>query len=342
MIITDAWKPQINGVVTTLDKVMERLEREGVRMDVIHPGRFRTVPLPGYPEIPLAINPWRLTALIEAFQPDTVHIATEGPLGLMARHYLKRRSLAFTSSLHTKFPEYLYARYRLPLAWGYRFMRWFHRPAAATLVTTESHRQELSTWDLEHLVVWGRGVDTCLFSPRPRIANNQPVLLYVGRVAVEKNLEAFLTLKARGQKVVVGDGPQREALQRQYPGVIWRGFRQGQELAKAYAEADVLVFPSLTDTFGLVMLEAMACGTPVAAYPVTGPRDVIREGVSGALDEDLARAVERALSIPRKRVRAFAEDHDWRAVARRFREALIPLKVSKRIPTGMPLVRQAH
>ena len=260
----------------------------------------------------------------------------------MARHYLQRRSLAFTSSLHTKFPEYLYARYRLPLAWGYRFMRWFHRPAAATLVTTESHRQELSTWGLEHLVVWGRGVDTCLFSPRPRIANNQPVLLYVGRVAVEKNLEAFLTLKARGQKVVVGDGPQREALQRQYPGVIWRGFRQGQELAKAYAEADVLVFPSLTDTFGLVMLEAMACGTPVAAYPVTGPRDVIREGVSGALDEDLARAVERALSIPRKRVRAFAEDHDWRAVARRFREALIPLKVSKRIPTGMPLVRQAH
>lgn len=342
MIITDAWKPQINGVVTTLDKVMERLEREGVRMDVIHPGRFRTVPLPGYPEIPLAINPWRLTALIEAFQPDTVHIATEGPLGLMARHYLKRRSLAFTSSLHTKFPEYLYARYRLPLAWGYRFMRWFHRPAAATLVTTESHRQELSTWGLEHLVIWGRGVDTCLFSPRPRIANNQPVLLYVGRVAVEKNLEAFLTLKARGQKVVVGDSPQREALQRQYPGVIWRGFRQGQELAKAYAEADVLVFPSLTDTFGLVMLEAMACGTPVAAYPVTGPRDVIREGVSGALDEDLARAVERALSIPRKRVRAFAEDHDWRAVARRFREALIPLKVSKRIPTGMPLVRQAH
>ncbi len=340
MIITDAWKPQINGVVTTLINVMNRLEREGVRMEVIHPGRFRTLPLPGYPEIALSINPWRLAALIDAYQPDTVHIATEGPLGLMARHYLKRHSLAFTTSLHTKFPEYLAARYRLPLGWGYRFMRWFHRPAAATLVTTESHRRELSNWGLEHLVVWGRGVDTCLFSPRPRLANHQPVLLYVGRVAVEKNLEAFLRLKVRGHKVVVGDGPQRAALQERYPGVIWRGYYQGQELAKAYAEADVLVFPSLTDTFGLVMLEAMACGTPVAAYPVTGPRDVVREGVRGALAEDWARAVARALRIPRERVRAFAEEHDWRAIARRFREALIPLKGNTRIPLGLPLARQ--
>ncbi len=284
MIITDAWKPQINGVVTTLINVMHRLEREGVRMDVIHPGRFKTVPLPGYPEISLAINPWRLGELIEAYQPDTIHIATEGPLGLMARQYLNRRSLAFTTSLHTKFPEYLAARYRLP----------------------------------------------------------QPVLLYVGRVAVEKNLEAFLSLKVRGHKVVVGDGPQREALQRQYPAVIWRGYLQGQGLAKAYTEADVLVFPSLTDTFGLVMLEAMACGTPVAAFPVTGPRDVIREGINGALDEDLSRAVVRALRIPRERVRAFAEDHDWRAIARRFREELIPLKGNKRMPLGLSLVRQAQ
>ena len=342
MIITDAWKPQINGVVTTLINVMHRLEREGVRMDVIHPGRFKTVPLPGYPEISLAINPWRLGELIEAYQPDTIHIATEGPLGLMARQYLNRRSLAFTTSLHTKFPEYLAARYRLPLGWGYRFLRWFHRPAAATLVTTESHRRELHDWGLERLVVWGRGVDTNLFTPKPRVANNEPVLLYVGRVAVEKNLEAFLSLKVRGHKVVVGDGPQREALQRQYPAVIWRGYLQGQGLAKAYTEADVLVFPSLTDTFGLVMLEAMACGTPVAAFPVTGPRDVIREGFNGALDEDLSRAVERALRIPRERVRAFAEDHDWRAIARRFREELIPLKGNKRMPLGLSLVRQAQ
>lgn len=317
-LVSDAWFPQVNGVVTTLERTIVELGRLGISTHVIEPGLFMTVPAPSYAEIRLALNTRRVTALLRALAPDAVHIATEGPLGLAARSAMLRWGAPFTTSLHTKFPEYVHARWRLPVSWGYRFLRWFHRPAVATLVTTPSAQRELAAWGLGHLRVWGRGVDLETFRPLPRAARSTPHLLYVGRVAVEKNLGAFLDLRLPGRKIVVGDGPQRAALERAHPDVEFLGYRRGEALAGCYADADVLVFPSRTDTFGLVMLEANACGTPVAAHPVTGPVDVVCEGVNGALDEDLGAAVARALEVDRSRCRAFAEAHGWDAVTRRF------------------------
>ncbi len=318
LIVTDAWKPQTNGVVTTLVSVIAQLEGLGHEVRVLEPGCFRTVPLPSYPEIRIAINPWRIGRLIREIEPDAVHIATEGPLGFAARRYLRRHGLPFTTSLHTKFPEYAHARWRIPTRIGYALLRRFHRPAEAVLVTTDSHRHELLAHGFERLQVWGRGVDTERFRPQPRRRRTRPRLLYVGRVAVEKNLEAFLELDIEGDKVVVGDGPARASLESRFPQVAWLGYRYADELVACYAEADVLVFPSLTDTFGLVMLEAMACGTPVAAFPVTGPIDVVVEGVNGALDKGLRRAIERALLLDRRMVRRFAESQGWRAIAERL------------------------
>ncbi len=318
LVVTDAWEPQTNGVVTTLRHVNAELVRRGLDVSVVHPGLFRTLPLPGYPEIRVAIDPWRIGRMIRAERPDTIHVATEGPLGIAARLFLARRSIPFSTSLHTKFPEYVAARANVSPAFGYAFLRWFHRPANATLVTTTSHRRELEQWGLEHLVVWGRGVDTAQFAPRRRRPRVWPRLLYVGRVAIEKNLEAFLALRYKATKVVVGDGPARAALQARHPDVEWAGYRYGDELVAYYADADVFVFPSCTDTFGLVMLEAMACGTPVAAFPVTGPVDVVVDGVNGALDVDLGRAISTALTIDRKRCRRFALDHGWGAIAQRM------------------------
>jgi glycosyltransferase involved in cell wall biosynthesis len=318
LIITDAWEPQTNGVVTTLKQVIHELELAGHAVAVIHPGCFRTVPLPSYPEIRVAIDPWRIGRMITGAQPETIHIATEGTLGLAARMFLTRRRMPFSTSLHTKFPEYVAQRTRLPLSIGYRLLRWFHRPAFATLVTTVSHQRELQRWDMHRLVVWGRGVDTAAFAPRPRRTRCRPRLLYVGRVAVEKNLEAFLTLTVDADKVIVGDGPARADLQRRYPNAEWAGYRYGAELADYYSDADVFVFPSLTDTFGLVLLEAIACGTPVAAFPVTGPADVVVDGVNGALDPDLGAAIDRALAVKRASCRQFAEANGWRAIAQRF------------------------
>lgn len=320
LLITDAWEPQTNGVVTTLKQVIPHLNRRGVEVVVVHPGEFTTAALPGYPEIRVALDAWRVGRRIRRERADTIHIATEGPLGIAARIHLARRSIPFSTSLHTKFPEYVSARTRLPPSLGYAFLRWFHRPAATTLVTTRSHERELQRWGLRHLVVWGRGVDTALFAPRRnrRAAMERPRLLYVGRIAVEKNLEAFLELPFDAHKVVVGDGPARADLQSRYPNVEWAGYRYGTELAGYYADADVFVFPSRTDTFGLVMLEAMAAGTPVAAYPVTGPVDVVVDGVNGALDADLGAAVRRALTIDRRGCREFALRHGWEAVAARM------------------------
>lgn len=318
LLITDAWKPQTNGVVTTLEQVTAHLSRRGFDVSVLHPALFRTVPLPSYPEIRVAIDPWRVGRMILDQQPDTIHVATEGPLGIAARLFMARRAIPFSTSLHTKFPEYVASRTRLPPAIGYAFLRWFHRPAAATLVTTTSHKRELAAWGLTHLVVWGRGVDTRQFAPRSQRPRTRPRLLYVGRVAVEKNLEAFLQLRCDATKVVVGDGPARAELQRRYGDVEWAGYRYGPDLASYYADADVFVFPSRTDTFGLVMLEAMACGTPVAAYPVTGPIDVVVDGVNGALDADLGSAVRRALTIDRKACRRFALTRGWDAIAERM------------------------
>jgi len=329
-IVTDAWRPQTNGVVTTLHSVIEALERMGHSVAVVEPSAFRTVGLPSYREIRVAVNPWRVGAAIDAHAPDAVHIATEGPLGWAARAHLLRRGRPFTTSLHTKFPEYLRARCALPVSVGYAVLRAFHRAAARTLVTTAGHRDELAAKGFANLVVWGRGVDTVRFRPsfdrRVGRAHAEPRLLYVGRVAVEKNLEAFLALDCAGRKVVVGDGPARAALADRYPSVEWLGYRHGNELSAAYAAADVLVFPSRTDTFGLVMLEAMACGTPVAAFPVTGPIDVVEEGVNGALDVDLGRAIERALAVDRARCRAFAERHGWDAIAMRLIDAQPPAR----------------
>jgi len=318
LLITDAWEPQTNGVVTTLKQVGGELEHLGLDVCVAHPGLFNTIPMPSYPEIRIAINPWRIGRLIMSQCPDTIHIATEGPLGIAARRFLARRSIPFSTSLHTKFPEYVAARTGLSPSIGYAFLRWFHEPSTATLVTTTSHRRELETWGLEHLVVWGRGVDTRQFAPRPRPPHARTRLLYVGRVALEKNLAAFLNLACDATKIVVGDGPARAGLQARHPEVEWAGYRYGTELADYYASADVFVFPSLTDTFGLVMLEAMACGTPVAAYPVTGPIDIVVEGVNGALDADLGSAIRRAMRIDRTQCRYFALQNGWDAIARRM------------------------
>jgi glycosyltransferase involved in cell wall biosynthesis len=325
LIVTDAWTPQTNGVVTTLKAVVRHLPDLGFDVQVLHPGLFATVPLPSYREIRVARDPWRVARMIAGCLPDTVHIATEGPLGLAARRYLVRHGLPFTTSLHTKFPEYVHERTALPLTVGYRYLRWFHRPATSVLCTTESHRRELARWGMDNLVVWGRGVDTDHFRPRPREARPRPRLLYVGRVAVEKNVQAFLDLDIDADKVVVGDGPARQELERRHPEASWLGFRHGGELAAEYAAADAFVFPSRTDTFGLVMLEAMACGTPVAGYPVTGPKDVVCEGVTGCLDDDLAAAVRRALAVDRRGCRDHALAFGWRGVAERMAATLHPV-----------------
>ena len=327
LIATDAWAPQINGVVTTLKHVKSYLEANGCEVKVVQPGDFKTVALPGYSEISLAWNLWKFAELIESFGPDCVHIATEGPIGLIARGYLTKRGLPYTTSLHTKFPEYINERIGMPLSWGYQFLRWFHKTAESTLVTTQSMRDELTQRGLENLVVWTRGVDTELFTPelrRPdREQSAQPTMVYVGRVAVEKNIKAFLDLPTPGTKVIVGDGPARAKLQADYPDAQWVGYQTGSDLAQHYANADVFVFPSRTDTFGIVMLEAMACGVPVAGYPATGTVDVVQEGVNGAIDEDLGLAVGRALQVPRDNCRRYALTKGWDAVGELFARELV-------------------
>lgn len=324
--MTDAWAPQTNGVVTTLSTVFGELERAGVRVRVVSPEQFKTAPLPSYPEIRFARNPWRLWRKLSDFQPDAIHVATEGPLGIAARIWLRRHRIPFTTSVHTKFPEYIRDRIGLPVRFVYPLLRWFHNGAEASLCTTPSHRTELEAWGLKKLVVWGRGVDTERFKPAEhRVCSHTPTLLYVGRIAVEKSVEDFLRLDLPGRKVVVGDGPARAALERRFPDAEWLGYRKGQALVNVYASADVFVFPSRTDTFGLVMLEAMACGTPVAAYPVTGPIDVIEEGLTGALDESLFNAVRRALVLPRAAVRQRACDFSWARIAERLRQELRPI-----------------
>ena len=317
LLITDAWAPQTNGVVTTWTTVLGQL---GASFDikVLHVGDFMAMPLPTYPEIQIAKNPWIMKGMIEAYRPDHIHIATEGPLGVYARRYLVKHCIPFTTSLHTKFPEYVNERTHLPLSVGYRFMRWFHRPAIRTMCTTNTHKEELEDWGLTDLVVWGRGVDSVKFQPQELTARARPRLLYVGRVAVEKNIEAFCRLDVDADKVVVGDGPQRAELEKRYQDVTWRGYKKGRDLVDEYAQADLFVLPSLTDTFGLVMLEANACGTPVAAFPVTGPLDVVEEGVNGCLDSDLSAAVKHALLVPRNQCREHAARNTWASVVERL------------------------
>ncbi|MGQ7957217.1 glycosyltransferase family 4 protein [Pseudomonas sp. SP16.1] len=339
LIVSDAWAPQVNGVVTSLAALVGELRGLGHQVRLLSPADFRAVPCPTYPEIPLVWNLWRVGAAIRDFRPDCVHLATEGPLGWAARRWLSKRGLAFSTAIHTRFPEYVSTRWPwIAPRWGYAFLRAFHRPSQAVLVSTERLREEFAGWNLQRLRLWRKGVDTELFrvdGERPR--SPRPVFLYVGRIAPEKNLEAFLDLQLPGEKRVVGDGPQREALQVRYPQVRFLGYRHGQALAKAYQDASVLVFPSRTDTFGLVMLEALACGTPVAAYPVAGPLDVLQQGISGAMDEDLGVACLAALELDRARCATLAAAQSWRASALEFL-ALQPLVDGEPAMLGEALV----
>lgn len=327
LIVTDAWTPQVNGVVRTIATVRAELEAMGHTVEVIGPDRFRTVPLPTYPEIRLALGAGRrLRAMVEAMRPDCIHIATEGPLGFAARRWCLKRGIPFTTAYHTRFPEYVRDRVPVPLALSYAVVRRFHKPASAVMVATPSIEQDLVARGFTNIRRWTRGVDTDLFRPRDKgfLDLPRPISLYVGRVAVEKNLEDFLKLDLPGTKVVVGDGPARAELQARYPEVHWAGARHGEDLARHYAAADVFVFPSRTDTFGLVLLEALASGVPVAAYPVPGPLDVVNGSGTGCLSEDLAEAVETALTIPPERCRDYALGFSWRRSAEQFLANLRP------------------
>ncbi|MFA7430599.1 MAG: glycosyltransferase family 1 protein [Rhodospirillaceae bacterium] len=338
LVVSDAWTPQVNGVVRTLVMLKAQLEARGHQVMMLTPDGFRTVPCPTYPEIRLAVLPGRRIAeAMESFRPEAVHIATEAPLGWAARRYCVRRGVPFTTAFHTKFPEYVQARFGVPVAWSYAVMRRFHAPSQAVMVATQSIEDQLTTWGLSNIRRWTRGVDTTLFRPRPmtRFADlPRPVFLYVGRVAVEKNIDAFLALDLPGSKVVVGDGPLAAELAEAHPEVTFCGARHGEDLAAHYASADVFIFPSLTDTFGLVVLEALASGLPVAAFPVAGPVDVIGgaagpDGV-GVLSDDLRAAALAALDIPRERCRAFAEQRSWAVSVDQFLANVSPFDAAER------------
>jgi len=323
LIITDAWAPQVNGVVRTLQSVRAELVQMGHVVDVIAPDRFMTLPCPTYPEIRLAMAaPGSIGKMIAAFAPDAIHLATEGPLCLAARRWCVRQGRAFTTAYHTNFPHYVEQRTGLSANWFWPYFRWFHGAASAVLTSTPSIRADLHRAGIMRTHHWGRGVDLALFSPEgpqhPAFKDlPRPILLHVGRVAVEKNVEAFLALDCPGSKVVVGEGPARAALQERYPDAHFLGLQTGEPLAAAYRSADALVFPSRTDTFGLVMIEALASGTPVAAYPVMGPVDVLTDAV-GAMDEDLGIAVEKALLASRADCARYGAGFSWRRSAEEF------------------------
>ncbi len=321
VIVSDAWHPQINGVVRTLERLCIELARFGHEVEIIGPDRFGSIPCPTYSDIRLALAPGRrIRRLIDAAQPGAIHIATEGPLGWAARAYCRTRGLPFTTAYHTRFPDYVRARTGLPPALTYAILRRFHAPSARLMVATPSLERELNQRGFLNLARWSRGVDTDLFRPRPKDALNlpRPIHLYVGRLSVEKNLRAFLSLDMPGSKVLVGDGPQAAELKRSFPGVVFLGVKFGEDLARVYAAADVFVFPSRTDTFGLVLLEALASGVPIAAYPVPGPIDVLGDSGAGALGEDLGDAIKRARAIAPERARAHALTFSWTRSAEQF------------------------
>ena len=321
LIVTDAWAPQVNGVVRSLENVVREAPSFGVGIKLLTPESFRTVPLPTYREVRIALTrPGAIAARLEEEAPDYIHIATEGPLGICARAACLRSGRAFTTSYHTRFPEYLAARRLAPAGLTYALMRGFHNAGAGVMVATETLERELAGRGFKRLMRWSRGVDADLFRPRGESVLDlpRPIFLTCGRLAVEKNLDAFLSLHLPGSKVVVGDGPARQELKARFPEVHFTGVLEGEALASVYASADVFVFPSLTDTFGIVLLEAMACGVPVAAFPVAGPVDVLGESGAGVLDHDLSKAALSALEISRDKARAHAQTFSWSACARQF------------------------
>ncbi len=338
-LATDAWVPQVNGVVRTLVETVKQLELFGHEVMVISPDQFTSIPCPGYDEIRLALMPrFGVRTKLNNFHPDIVHIATEGPIGWTARRWCMANNLPFTSAFHTRFPDYLALRTGLDAKHFWPMMKRFHAPSKAVLTATPSLQAELSTRGIAHNRQWSRGIDPDLFRPRravhPQLANlPRPLLLCVGRVSVEKNLDAFLSGAVRGTRVVIGDGPARAQLQRRYPDALFLGALSGEALASAYAAADVLVFPSLTDTFGLVMIEALACGVPVAAFPVPGPLDILgADGrgrihrfchMAGAVDGNLDRAIARALRVRRVDAALLGQSFSWEASARQFEAALL-------------------
>ena len=328
-LVTDAWRPQVNGVVRTWTTMQQILRHWGHELLVVSPEGGRTIPAPSEPELRLSLQPGRqLRRLLGDTIPDALHIATEGPLGLAARRMALRRGWQFTTSFHTMFPDYLQARMGIPAALPWRYMRWFHRPSQRVLVPTPTVRDIVAGQGLANLRVWARGVDGAKFQPGPRDLLPElprPLFLSVGRVAREKNLDAFLEPDLPGSKVVVGGGPDEARLRRKFPQAHFAGPQADEKLPAYYSAADVFVFPSLTDTFGLVMLEAMACGTPVAALRSEAPLAVVRQGLTGCLDDDLARACLGALSLPRDAVREYALTRTWDAIAQDLLDALVPL-----------------
>jgi len=340
-LVTDAWLPQVNGVVTTLLELVKEVAGAGHEVEVIQPGQFRTRPCPGYDGIELALFPGRgVAARLDAFEPDAIHIATEGPLGWAARRYCLRHGLAFTTAFHTKFPEIAHAALRVPVSWGYALMRHFHRPSSGVMVPTAGVLRMLEQRGFRNLRAWTHGVDTQLFQfqPTPQPCEPlgllaRPVALFVGRVSYEKNISAFLAMEFPGTKLVCGVGPVEASLRQRYPQARWLGILPRTELAKLYASADLFVFPSRADTFGLVMVEAMACGTPVAAYPVDGPLEVLgrprhdgRGSLGGAMHEDLQQACYAALAAPRHDARMRALDFSWQQAAQLFLGFLVPAR----------------
>jgi len=328
MMVTDAWEPQVNGVVRTLKSTARELRAMGYAVDFLTPLEFSTLPCPTYPDIRLSLFPrGKVVRRLSEFDPDALHIATEGPLGMAARRFALTRGLPFTTAYHTRFPEYVRARIGMPLSWTYAFLRWFHGPAEAVMAPTEVVKRDLESFGFRNVVMWSRGVDLDIFKPQrsDRLKSAPPIFLYVGRVAVEKNIDAFLELDLPGSKWVVGAGPALKRIQARYPGVNYLGVLSQPELAQVYASADVFVFPSKTDTFGLVLLEAMACGLPVAAYPVTGPLDVIGDSqTAGVMHEDLRRACLEALKLRREDAAAHAQRFSWRAATEQFLGHLHP------------------
>jgi 1,2-diacylglycerol 3-alpha-glucosyltransferase/glucuronosyltransferase len=327
LVATDAWHPQVNGVVRTLIMMAEAAKAFGVDVSFLTPQSFKTFAMPSYRDLRVALPyPAKIAQLIAEARPDSIHIATEGPIGLLVRRHCRQQGLPFTTSFHTRFPEYISARLPIPESWIWTALRAFHGPSQAVMAATPALAGELRVRGFRNVVLWPRGVDATHFHPRPvDLGLPRPVFLCVGRVAVEKNLEV-LDLDLPGTKVIVGDGPARAALAQKYPQAVFLGARQGEALAEAYAAADVFVFPSKTDTFGLVLLEALASGLPVAAFPVTGPRDVIGSAPVGALNDDLRAACLSALTISPQACLEFAARHTWEASARAFVENITDIR----------------